>query len=690
MANESGIGAAYAELRVVAGDVWAGLELVADPVVVVDSALRVVEANSAAEMFFGASKDEWLGRAPLELVYPDDLNLVLSSQAEAVSKERGTPIEVRVRIADGSYRLVEILGGARETDRGLVVVLTFRDLTERRRWELAADQPEVFRTLVETMPVVVALVDGSGRFDSVSGAFTRQLGHDPTRVVSHLLVEFVPDADRDRIAHAFTNATHATGTSQILADLCHVDGYTIPFELTVTNLLDDPVVGGMVVCGIDISERQRAERQLAMAARRFEAVLDSMSDLVCVIDRDANMTYVNETATRLIGQGPANHVGRSMFEFIHPEDTGRVAEAFVSGRDTPGPVAPLEIRLLHRDGTFHTFEVSANNLLHDPAITGIVVNSRDVTARRRIEESLHDAQARFEQVFETAALGITLVTLDGRFQRVNAAYCRMLGYSAPELLTRTIYDSSFPQDIARTSELFAELVAGHIDNYQIDKRLFRSDGSLLWAHISASIVRDDTGRPQYTIHLVSDTSDVHQLTEELERRASHDYLTGVAARSVLPDHLERALAQIRRAPEQSLAVLAIDLDGFKQVNDRLGHKAGDEVLIEAARRLQAIVRTTDLVVRVGGDEFVIVLTPIANPDTATDIAARVVESLARPVRVAAGEATIGASVGIALTTTGDETSDLLLTHADRAAYHAKQRGRGRFELFEGRLGARTR
>ena len=255
---------------------------------------------------------------------PDDVNLVLSSQAEAVSKERGTPIEVRVRTADGSYRLVEIVGGARQTSRGPVVVLTFRDLTERRRWEVAADRPDVFRSLVETMPVVVALVDGAGRFDSISGAFTRQLGHDPTRVVGHDLIEFVIDDDRERVARAFIDATSASGTSVILTELRHLDGRGIPFRLTVTNLLDDPVVGGVVVCGLDISERQQAAKELAMAARRFEGVLDSMADLVCVIDRDANMNYVNETAIRLIGSSASEQVGKSMFEFIHPDDAGRV------------------------------------------------------------------------------------------------------------------------------------------------------------------------------------------------------------------------------------------------------------------------------------------------------------------------------------------------------------------------------
>jgi diguanylate cyclase (GGDEF)-like protein/PAS domain S-box-containing protein len=653
-------------------------------VVVVDADLCVIEANSAAEAFFGASRESWYGRVPLELVHADDLNLVLSSQAEIVSKERGTPIEVRVRVADGSYRLVEVVGGARESSRGAVVVLTFRDLTQRRRWELAADRPEIFRTLVETMPVVVALVDRSGRFDSVSGAFTRQLGHDPTRVIGHQLVEFVTEHERDRVAAAFGLATRTVGTSVIQVELVHVDGRMIPFELTVTNLLDDPIVGGLVVCAIDISERWRAAQALAMSARRFEAVLDSTSDLVSVIDRDGTMSYVNGAAARLVGRQSEDRLGKSIFEFLHPDDAGRAAEIFMSARDMPGPIAPFEVRLRHRDGSYRTFEVSANNLFDDPAIAGIVVSSRDVTDRRMIEATLHEAEARFEQVFETAPVGISILSLDGQFRRVNSAYCRMLGYSAPEVLTKNVFELSQTEDAARTRELFDALVGGDIGEYRIDKRLRRADGSLLWVQVSASIVRDDHGHPQYAIGLVADTSEVHTLTEELERRASHDFLTGVAARSVLPGHLQRCFAQVARTG-QSAAVLAIDLDGFKQVNDQLGHHAGDEVLIEVARRLETLVRSEDLVVRIGGDEFVIVLAHIIDAAAATHIARRVVDSLARPFQVSDVETRIGASVGIAIAHTGDETPDLILTQADRAAYQAKQQGRGRYELFAGQL-----
>ncbi len=671
-----------AGLTFVAGDEWAGLDLIPDPVVVLDLDLCVVEANSAAESLFGATRQSWYGRPPLELVHPDDLNLVLSSHSEIVSKARGTPIEVRVRVADGSYRLVEIIGGTRATSRGVVVVLTLRDVTERRQWEVAANRPEAFRVLVETMPVIVALVSADGRVQSVSGAFNRQLGHDPSRVLGIELSEFVVETDADRLRQGFRDAGAIPGTSIIVTEFRRADGSSVPFELTVTNLLDDPVVEGLVVCAIDVSERSRALEALALSARRFEAVLDSSTDLVTVIDALGKVTYVNSVNQRLLGRTPTEGLGSSIFDKLHPDDIGRAAEVFVSAKGTPGPVAPFEVRVQHEDGTYRNFEVSANNLLHDPAIDGIVITSRDVTERRSIEASLHDAEARFARVFESSPVGITIADLDGRILRVNTAYQRMLGYSAAEVLTKTVFDLSEPTARLRTRELFDGLVAGTIDEYRIDKQLLRADGSWLWVQVSASVVRDDDGHPQYAIGLISDISEVHTLTEELERRASHDYLTGVAARSVLPDHLERCLAQTARTG-QSFGVLAIDLDGFKQVNDRLGHQGGDQALIEVAHRLLAIVRTGDLVVRVGGDEFVIVLAPATTLADAERIAGRVVSTLGTPIQLAAGSAEVGASVGVALSTTGLETPDALLNEADRNAYFAKRSGGHRYELNHG-------
>ncbi|MEO6468735.1 MAG: PAS domain-containing protein [Acidimicrobiia bacterium] len=317
---------------------------------------------------------------------------MLSSHSEIASKARGTPIEVRIRVADRTYRLMEVIGGTRETVRGVVVVMTLRDVTERRQWEVTANRPEAFRVLVETMPVIVALIDGDRCVQSVSGAFNRQLGHDPSRVLGVDLFEFVVEADTDRVRERLREAAETPGTSVIETELRCADGRGVPFELTVTNLLDDPVVEGLVVCGIDVTERAHAVDALDMSARRFEAVLDSSTDLVTVIDAAGKITYVNSVNERLLGRTPTEGLGSSVFDKLHPDDVGRAAEVFATAKGTPGPEPPFEVRVQHGDGTYRNFEVSANNLLHDPALSGIVITSRDVTERRSIEASLQDAK----------------------------------------------------------------------------------------------------------------------------------------------------------------------------------------------------------------------------------------------------------------------------------------------------------
>jgi diguanylate cyclase (GGDEF)-like protein/PAS domain S-box-containing protein len=659
-----------------------GLDLVPDAAVVVDDALRVLDANRAAELLFGVGRERWLGRVPLELVHPDDVALVVSSHAEVVHKAVGTPIEVRIRIADGSYRLVEIVGGARETAEGRIVVLTFRDLTERRRWEVAANRPEVFRSLIEYAAVIVALVDRAGIVDSVSGAFTRELGHDPTRVVGHAFAEFVVDQDGESFRTDFDAACARPERSVWVVDLCRADGTSCPFELTVVNLLDDPILAGLIVTAVEISERRRATQELALTARRFEALLDNLSEVVTVIDRQGNMRYLSGSTRRLLGRTVEGRLGRSIFDFVHPDDAGRAAETFMRALDTPGPVEPFDVRMLHEDGEYHVFEVRANNMLDDPAVEGLIVSSRDLTDRRQMEATLSDAEARFEQVFENAAAGATIADATGRFIRVNSAYCRMLGLSAPEILTKTIFDVSLAEDIDRTRVAFERLVTGEANDYTIEKPLRRADGTTIWARICASAVRDEHDALLYTIGLVVDTSETHRLTEQLTHAASHDHLTGLAARSVLVDHLQRCRANATRSGDL-VAVLAVDLDGFKQVNDQYGHLAGDQVLIEVAHRLESVVRASDLIVRYGGDEFIIVLHPITDLDAATDIAQRVVDALAEPMDVLGATTRVGASVGIAIA--APDTPDLndeLLAQADAATYEAKQRGKGRYVIFD--------
>ena len=242
------------------------LDLVADPAVAVDQDLRVVGANRALIEMVGDRLENWLGEVPLDLVHADDLPIVLSSFTSIVDKDFGTPIEIRLRHGSGGYRLMELVGATHPTDEGHIVVATMRDLTERRRWELAAGSPERFRAVVEHASVLLSLIDANGIVSSASGMYNRHLGIDLAHLIGSPLADWVVDHERDGFRAALARAATTARTSVFEASFEHADGRVIPYQLSIANLLDDPVVGGMIVSASDISARRALEARLTQLA----------------------------------------------------------------------------------------------------------------------------------------------------------------------------------------------------------------------------------------------------------------------------------------------------------------------------------------------------------------------------------------------------------------------------------------
>jgi diguanylate cyclase (GGDEF)-like protein/PAS domain S-box-containing protein len=307
----------------------------------------------------------------------------------------------------------------------------------------------------------------------------------------------------------------------------------------------------------------------------------------------------------------------------------------------------------------------------------------DIAKRQEVERELRDAQTRFGHAFEEAPIGIALVDLDGVWRQVNRALCTMLGYSERELLARTREQLTHPDDLPADLEQVAGLVSGEIDHCTLEKRFIDARGDVVWASVSRSIVRDDGGQPLYFIAQVQDISERRSYEAKLAHLADHDALTGLFNRRRFEHELERQVAYTDRYRTPA-ALLMLDLDNFKHVNDTLGHAVGDEVLVRVATTLRERLRINDVIARLGGDEFAIIL-----PATETAEAEQLVGALLATIRDDGGvlqerqAIQVSASIGIAALRAGASlTPAELMMRADVAMYDAKENGRGRCSTYD--------
>ena len=265
-----------------------------------------------------------------------------------------------------------------------------------------------------------------------------------------------------------------------------------------------------------------------------------------------------------------------------------------------------------------------------------------------------EALARFEAMYHGAPIGIAMISPEGHVVESNAALLEILGYSAGELAERPFSVYTHPDDIGENAHVFREVMAGERDGYRMEKRYVRKDGAIVWANVSVSLVRDLAGDPSFAVGMVENVTERKLAEEALKRQAElnrhqalHDSLTGLPNRVLFRERIEQALKRAEREGEQ-LAVVLMDLDRFKEVNDALGHHAGDALLTEVGRRLPAVLRASDTVARLGGDEFGMLLLGPGGAEGVVPLIERIHRALEEPVVVSDLPLEIEASVGIAM------------------------------------------
>ena len=448
--------------------------------------------------------------------------------------------------------------------------------------------------------------------------------------------------------------------------------------------LDSMMTGAFGVIGVHLISRIREREEVS------RSILDSTHEAFIAMDGEGKIVEWSLQAERDFGWSRLEVLGRPLVETIVPADDiqhyqpglQRVLEG-----DTQLLNRKIEMTAQRRNGSRFPIELSFARM-HTSGGARFNAFVHDVSERRQNEEALRQANQRFRSAFDDAAIGMAIVSPEGRWMRANRALSELTGYPAEDLIGKRFADITHPEDLPRDMNALDELLDGRRDSFQTEKRYIHADGSVIWISLSTTIVRDSLGEPLYLLSQMQDISERKQTEAQLAHRASHDDLTGLPNRGVLEDRMVLALNRQRRE-RKPMAVLYLDLDGFKIVNDTHGHDAGDYLLVAVAKRLMALVRPTDVVSRLGGDEFAVFCENM-NEVGATQLAKRIVEVVPKPIEVRGQNLTVTPSVGIALTRDPATRPAELLVDADMAMYYAKQQSTSGYAFFEDDLRERER
>jgi len=695
-------------------------------VVVLDTVGRVVEANAAAENLLGVPLERMRGQVLSDYIWqprrPDGSVMPLTERPAMAALRTGRPqrnVTGQITRPDGSCRWLQIDAVPVSPTDGTPphVVVSYIDVTERQEAQDASRaNEERFRALTEHGNDLVSVVDATVAFRYVSPSYARVLGYEPGELIGQSGLTIVHPDDVPALAEALRDIAGAERTAPVTCRTRHKDGSWRTFDCTISNRSEDPAIQGWIFNSHDVTERTRAEEALRHSETRYRALAEHATDLVQVLDEGAVCRYASPSHLTILGYRPEDIEGKRVAEFVHPDDLRRLRAAFTwmdgIGEGSDG-VATIQYRRRHADGSWRTLEAVVNNRLDDPAVRGVIVNSRDITERARTEEERRRRARHTALRADVSAALATSTTLQDMLQRCVDAAVRHFDAA----LTRIwLLDEKANALELRASAGLAgaldgphlRIPVGHLRTGLIarDGRPYLTNDVASDPHIGADWVARQglvafAGYPFVTegrvggvlslfarrpldegtldalaavVDMIAQGIERKRAEEALRRQALHDALTDLPNRVLLRDRLDGELRAIQHH-QRPLALLLLDLDRFKEVNDTFGHQQGDLLLQEVARRLRDSLRDSDTVARLGGDEFAVLL-PDTDARGAVAAAHKLCAALDAPVPIEGHLLHAEASVGIALCPEHGSDAATLLSHADVAMYTAKRQRSG--------------
>ncbi|MBN1255381.1 MAG: PAS domain S-box protein [Deltaproteobacteria bacterium] len=554
------------------------------------------------------------------------------------------------------------------------------DITERVRMQEALRQNrEHLQALMDNAPVAFTWADMDGNIQYINRKFHELFGY---------TLDDIPTTDElRRVAYPQGNDLEAY-TAQVLKQRERLEQgkEAIPIEVTLTckdgSTRHVTAVGAItsnqrMVIYNDITERKRMEEELRQNQQELQALMDASPLCISWADMQGNVQYNNHKFCEFFGYTVEDMPTVAHWRRLaYPDPAYRkqvptlldmLKEAQQQGKEA----APIEVTITCKDG-------SIRHVLQAGSLVGnrILVMYSDITERKRIEEALRESEEKYRALVEFTEDSVCLIDRDKRYLYINEKYLSRLGLPRSQVIGRPYGDFHSREDNKEFSEHVDQVFkAGRFAQYEHKSR--RDDRHFLR---TLSPVKKADEHIEAVTMIAKDITERKRAETELVRMATHDSLTGLPNRMLFNDRLALALTQAHRH-KKKLALMLLDLDYFKDVNDSLGHNVGDQLLRAVGDRLKGLLRRDDTIARVGGDEFLVLLSEIASPHDAVTIAQKILDAFRQPFVFDDHELQISTSIGFSLYPDDADDADTLLKYADIAMYHAKDKGRGNYQRY---------
>ena len=656
-------------------------------IIAIDRTSRIRSWNPAAEQLFGWTEQAILGQVcPVSIELEDSIDQGLlhseingktvKSQEFQCKTKWGSTVDISVSTAHLAS------GHEPEHDAGWSAMAIIKDISERKQAEARMRDAELrYRSLVERVPAVIYMAADDESYTTVyvSPQISDLIGYTADEWTGNpeAWANAVHPDDRDRV---IARSKRSGGTARFESEyrLCTRNGDYIWVRDEAVLMINDsgkPLYWQGFLT--DIDERKRAVAELVALEKKYRTLVDNASDFIVMYDLSGRLTFVNQMFIERFGYSFEAALELSIYDIVHPDDVADVRAYFLQrkrGERVPGS---YQLKATTKAGEVVYMDISASPIVKDGKTVAFQAVARDISERYLAEQRLAESEQRYRSLFYHNPDAVFSLDARGNYLTANPTCEQITGYPI-EVIHHTPWSALVvPEDQPRTLRHIARTARGDAQAFEIS--ILRKSGERARLHVTTLPIIV-SGQIVGIYGIAKDETERRTLEERLAHQAFHDSLTKLPNRNLFLDRLQHALARAGRN-QTMLAVLFLDLDNFKVINDSLGHEVGDQLLIRVAERLSDSMRSDDTAARLGGDEFILLLEEIKSVREAEQVAQRIHDVLKAPFNVGHREVYVTSSIGIAISASTGDRPDELLRNADVAMYGAKRNGRACFEVF---------